>query len=86
MGDTSKNKVTNSNKKPNIFSRMGKFFKDCRSEFKKLVWPTRQQLAKNSSVVLVSMIVVGACLSLVDFGLGKGLYALKDLIDYIMPV
>ena len=73
----------NSNKKPNIFSRMGKFFKDCRSEFKKLVWPTKRQLAKNSSVVLVSMIVVGACLSLVDFGLGQGLYLLKDWILYI---
>jgi len=75
-----------SNKKPNIFSRMGKFFKDCRSEFKKLVWPTKKQLAKNSSVVLVSMIVVGACLSLVDVGLSKGLYYLKDLIDLIRPV
>lgn len=75
-----------SNKKPNIFSRMGKFFKDCKSEFNKLVWPTRKQLVKNSSVVLVSMIVVGACLSLVDFGLSKGLYALKDLIDLIRPV
>ena len=42
--------------------------------------------AKNSSVVLVSMIVFGACLSLVDFSLSKGLYALKDLIDYIKPV
>ena len=75
-----------SNKKPNIFSRMGKFFKDCRSEFKKLVWPTKKQLVKNSSVVLVSMIVVGACLSLVDVGLSKGLYYLKDLIDLIRPV
>lgn len=75
-----------SNKKPNIFSRMGKFFKDCKSEFNKLVWPTKKQLMKNSSVVLVSMIVVGACLSLVDFGLSKGLYALKDLIDLIRPV
>ena len=76
----------NSNKKPNLFSRIGKFFKDCRSEFKKLVWPTKKQLVKNSSVVLVSMIVVGACLSLVDVGLSKGLYYLKDLIDLIRPV
>ena len=75
-----------SNKKPNIFSRMGKFFKDCKSEFSKLIWPTKKQLAKNSSVVLVSMIVFGACLSLVDFSLSKGLYALKDFIDYIKPV
>ena len=73
-------------KKPNIFSRMGKFFKDYKSEFDKLVWPSKQQLFKNSSLVIVTMIVVGAVLSLVDFGLGQGLYALKDLIDYIKPV
>ena len=76
----------NTNKKPNIFSRMGKFIKDCRSEFKKLVWPTKKQLLKNSAVVIVSIIVVGACLALVDFGLNKGIFALKDLIDYIRPV
>ena len=76
----------NTNKKPNIFSRMGKFIKDCRSEFKKLVWPSKQQLFKNSTLVIVTMVVVGAVLSLVDFGLGQGLYALKDLIDYIKPV
>ena len=76
----------NTNKKPSIWSRMGKFFKDCKSEFKKLVWPTKQQLLKNSAVVIVSIIVVGACLALVDFGLNKGIFALKDLIDYIRPV
>ncbi len=76
----------NTNKKPSIWSRMGKFFKDCKSEFKKLVWPTKQQLLKNSALVLVSIIVVGACLALVDFGLNKGVFALKDLIDYIRPV
>ena len=76
----------NTNKKPNIFSRMGKFSKDCKSEFKKLVWPTKQQLFKNSSVVIVTVVVVGATLSLVDFGLSQGLYALKDVIDLIKPV
>ena len=74
------------NKNPSIWSRMGKFFKDCKSEFKKLVWPTKQQLLKNSALVLVSIVVVGACLALVDFGLNKGVFALKDLIDYIRPV
>ena len=76
----------NTNKKPSIWSRMGKFFKDCKSEFKKLVWPTKQQLLKNSALVLVSIVVVGAWLALVDFGLNKGVFALKDLIDYIRPV
>ena len=76
----------NTNKKPSIWSRMGKFFRDCKSEFKKLVWPTKQQLLKNSALVLVSIVVVGLCLALVDFGLNKGVFALKDLIDYIRPV
>jgi preprotein translocase subunit SecE len=76
----------NTNKKPSIWSRMGKFFRDCKSEFKKLVWPTKQQLLKNSALVLVSIVVVGLSLALVDFGLNKGVFALKDLIDYIRPV
>ena len=76
----------NTNKKPSIWSRMGKFFRDCKSEFKKLVWPTKQQLLKNSALVLVSIVVVGISLALVDFGLNKGVFALKDLIDYIRPV
>ncbi len=76
----------NATKKPSIWSRIGKFFKDCKSEFKKLVWPTPKQLLKNSALVLVSIIVVGACLALVDFGLNKGIFLFKDLIDYIRPV
>ncbi len=76
----------NTNKKPNIFSRMGKFFKECRSEFKKLVWPSKEQLFKNSSLVIVTMSIFGAVLFLVDLGLGEGIYALKDLIKYIKPV
>jgi preprotein translocase subunit SecE len=72
-------------KKPSIFTRIKKFWKDYRSEFKKLVWPTPKQLLKNSAVVLVSVIVVGAVLALVDFGLSKGFFALQDLIKQIMP-
>lgn len=69
----------NTNKKPSIWSRMGKFFKDCKSEFKKLVWPTPKQLMKNSALVLVSIVVVGSGLALVDAGLGEGLHLLKNL-------
>lgn len=73
-------------KKPSIFSRIKKFVKDYKSEFKKLVWPTPKQLLKNSAVVLVSVIVVGACLALVDFGLNRGIFLFKDWIDLIRPV
>ncbi len=73
-------------KKPSIWSRIKVFVKNYKSEFKKLVWPTPKQLLKNSAVVLVSVIVVGACLALVDAGLGKGLDLFKDWIDLIRPV
>ncbi len=76
----------NKQNKPSFWSKIRKFFRDYKSEFKKLVWPTGKQLMKNSAVVLVAIIVVGACLALVDFGLNKGIFALKDLIDFIRPV
>ena len=74
----------NTNKKPSIFSRIGKFFKDCKSEFKKLVWPTANQLMKNSALVLVSITVFGSALALVNFGLSQGVHALKDLFFNII--
>lgn len=41
--------------KPGFFKRIGKWFREMRSELKKVIWPTRQQLAKNSLVSLVVM-------------------------------
>ena len=36
-----------------------KYFKDARSEFKKVVWPSKKQVINNTIVVLVSMVVSG---------------------------
>ncbi len=68
-----------------FFARIAKFFRDYKSEFKKLVWPTRQQLFKNSAVVLVSVIVCGAALALLDFGLNKGVQGLYNLVSFLLP-
>ncbi len=54
--------------KVGFFKKIGKFFKDYKSEFKKLVWPTPKQLFKNTAVVLVSIVVFGAFLAAVDTG------------------
>ncbi len=70
---------------PSFREKTSKFWKDYNAEFKKLVWPTKQQLVKNSAVVLVTMIVFAAVFALLDFGLSKGIYALKDLVDLIRP-
>ena len=52
-----------SGKKPNFFVRAGrgiaKFFRDCKAEVKKIVWPTPKSVFKNTGVVLVTIIVIG---------------------------
>lgn len=64
--------------KVGFFKKIGKFFKDYKSEFKKLVWPTPKQLLKNTAVVLVSIIVFGAFLAAVDIGFNKLFIALGN--------
>ena len=67
-----------------FFAKIAKFFRDYTSEFKKLVWPTRQQLAKNSAVVLVSVAVCGLALWGVDYALEALINVLYDLVGLIL--
>lgn len=46
------------NEKKGPFKKVVRFFKDLRSEFKKIVWPTRKQALKNTGVVLLFMAIV----------------------------
>ncbi len=71
--------------KGNIFKRIAKFFRDYRSEFKKLVWPSRQQFFKNSAVVLTGIVLFAAVLALLDFGFSQGVKGLFNLVWMIMP-
>ncbi|MCI6487723.1 MAG: preprotein translocase subunit SecE [Candidatus Limivicinus sp.] len=45
--------------KPGFFHRIGKWFREMKSELKKVIWPTRQQLTKNS-LISVGVMVVAA--------------------------
>ena len=67
-----------------FFAKIAKFFRDYNSEFKKLVWPTRQQLAKNSAVVLVSVAVCGLALWGVDYALEALINVLYDLVGLVL--
>ena len=46
-------------KKPGVFSKIKRYFKDLRGEFKKIVWPSKKQIINNSIVVIV-MVVLSA--------------------------
>ena len=57
-------------KKENGFVRFtkkaGKFFRDCKGEIKKIVWPTPKATFKNTGVVLVTILVVALFVFLLD--------------------
>ncbi len=57
-------------KKPGLFSRIGRFFKDLRGESKKVVWPTRKQIINNTLIVIVFMIIASLIVSGFDAILG----------------
>ncbi|NSW91643.1 MAG: preprotein translocase subunit SecE [Firmicutes bacterium] len=48
-----------------------KFFKEVKSELKKVVWLNRQQLFNNIVAVLVICFIFGVIIWIVDFGLSK---------------
>ena len=54
-------------------SKIKKFFKDYKSEFKKIVWPTRQQIVKKVCVVLAVMVVFAAVTGVTKTIEGKGI-------------
>ena len=54
-------------KKPGIFKKLGKFFRECKSEMKKIVWSSKKQTFNNTVVVIASMLVIGAIVVGLDY-------------------
>lgn len=63
-------RASKGDKKP-VGKRVIQFFKDYKSETKKIVWPGLRDVVKNTVVVLVMCVLVGALIWLVDLGLGQ---------------
>ena len=67
-------------KKENWFARtwgkVKKYFRELRSELKKVVWSTPQQVLKNALIVVGYVLVVGVFIWLFDFVAGIGIGAL----------
>jgi len=71
-------------KKQNIFARtwgrICRYFRELRSELKKVVWSTPQQLVKNTLIVLACVLVVGVFIWLFDFVARFGIDTLINAI------
>lgn len=57
--------------KRTILKRVIGFFKDYKSEVKKIVWPGLKDVVKNTAIVLVMCLILGAFIWLLDLGLGN---------------
>ena len=56
--------------KKSIYAKCITFCKDYKSEIKKITWPSWATLVKNTVVVIVISLIVGAFIWLLDWGLG----------------
>ena len=67
-------------RKPGFGSRIKKFFKDYKSEMKKVVWYSKKQTIKSTGLVIVCLVVVSAIVSLLDVGLNGLIMWLGGLV------
>ena len=61
-------------------SKVKKFFKDYKSEFKKIVWPEKQDTLRQSGVVVAAIVVAGLAIFVLDTGFSKFFQWLSTLI------
>ena len=45
----------------------GLWFREMKSELKKVVWPNKETVAKNTGTVLLCSLLIGACIWVFDF-------------------
>ena len=49
------------------------WFQELKAEFKKITWPTRKQLTRETIAVVVVAVILGGLITLVDYVLQYGL-------------
>ena len=68
--DNGKKKVSLWERVKGFFSRIGKYFKDTKSELKKVVWPSRQDVKVKTITVIVVVLIAAVVLVLLDLAFG----------------
>ena len=70
-------------KKKNWFARawgaVCRYFRELKSELKKVVWPTPKQILKNSLIVVACVVFIGVFIWVFDFAIGVAINALLSL-------
>ena len=58
----------------------GLWFREMKSELKKVVWPNKETVAKNTGTVLLCSLLIGACIWIFDGVLGAALDMLLSVL------
>ena len=78
MADEKKNSKA---KKPSVFARANKWFRELRAETRKIVWPTKQQTVNNMLVVVAAVLIVGVFVWVLDLIFGGLVAAVIGMLD-----
>lgn len=68
-----------SDKKPGIFRRFLNYLGDVRSEMRRVVWPSRDELKSYSVAIIAMLLVFGVVIWLVDSGIVAALVGYTSL-------
>ena len=68
-----------SDKKPGVFRRFFNYLGDVRSEMKRVVWPSKDELKSYSVAIIAMLIVFGVIIWLVDSGIVAALVGYTGL-------
>lgn len=57
-------------------NKITRFFKEIKSEIKKVTWPTRKQVVNNTAIVIAVVVIVGVIIAIFDSIFQWGLFEL----------
>ena len=73
-------KKTSKDRKPGLGSKISSFFKNNKSEMKKISWYGKAQTMKSTGVVIVVLVAASVVLGLIDLGLSNLLAWIGQLV------
>ena len=61
-------------------SKTKTWWEGVKAEFRKIIWPTQQDLAKKTTVVVVCSVILGVIIAILDFLIQPGIDFLIGLV------
>ncbi|PWM47125.1 MAG: preprotein translocase subunit SecE [Clostridiales bacterium] len=77
--DSKKSVKVKKDKKPNVFKKIGRFFKELKSEITKVVWPSPSQVVNNTITVLVIALICSIFIGIIDWLFKTGVSLLMKI-------